>query len=287
MLVDYFNFWHFAGIILSIAFYIGLYYLLRNKSIQVKKWTLFGLLMFGFILHFLKVLFPPYSNDQNRLYNDLWMINICAANIFVFPFIFLSKSDKAKDYMVFLGLLSGLISILYPMEPILKGNAQINEILDVIRFYIHHSLLWIVPLLMVKLNLHKVSYKSSFFGPTGLLLLMLFILLNQLFQVELGFVVPHSNDFLDIKLKNSSYIWGPGENDAIGSFLANFCPDFFKVVPVGTHAGEVKYWPWFWLIVPAYVLLTPICFGISLIFDWSSFKQDVSILINTLRKKEK
>jgi hypothetical protein len=45
-----------------------------------------------------------------------------------------------------------------------------------------------VPLLMVLLGLHKVSYKGIFSAPTGLLLLMLFIILNQIFQSELGFI---------------------------------------------------------------------------------------------------
>ena len=108
-----------------------------------------------------------------------------------------------------------------------------------------------------------------------LLLLMLFIILNQIFQSELGFIPLRDNaNFFDINFKNSSYIWGPGENDAIGSFLALFTPSFFKTVPVGEFAGQIKYWPWFWMIVPAYVLVTPLSFGLSMIFDSHSLKND-------------
>lgn len=282
MIVDYFNFWHFACIILSVASYIGLYFLLKNKSDTVKKWSLFGILVFALVLHFLKIFFPPYSTDTTRLYNDIWFINICGANIFIFPFIFLSKNEKAKDYMVFMGLLSGIIAVCYPIEPILKGDQQIAEILDVIRFYIHHDILWIVPLLMVTLKLHKVSYKNSFCGPTGLLLLMLFIILNQVFQYELGFIIPRSADFFDIKFKNTSYIWGP--DDEIGNFIATFCPKIFKTVPVGKYAGQEKYWPWFWLVVPCYLLVTPLSFGISLIFDWDNFKNDITHIFNNIKQ---
>ena len=281
MIVDYFNFWHILGIILSICSYIGLYFLLRNKSDKTKKTMLFIILIFALLLHFLKAFIPPYSLDENRFNNDIWFINICAANILIFPFIFISKSKRAKDYMFYIGLLSGLISVLYPMEPILKGEGQASEFLDVIRFYIHHTILWVVPLLMVTLKLHKINYKGCIWAPTGLLLLMLFIILNQVFQEELGFIVRKTNDFFLVKFKNTSYIWGPDDN--IGYFIAKFTPDIFKIVPAGPNAGEIKYWPWFWLIVPAYILLTPIAFGISLPFDWNNFKKDVLRIFHNIK----
>ena len=51
--------------------------------------------------------------------------------------------------------------------------------------------------------------------------------------------------------------------------------DFFKTVPVGQYAGQEKYWPWFWLIVPGYVLVTPLAFGLSMIFDHKAFAEDL------------
>lgn len=145
-----------------------------------------------------------------------------------------------------------------------------------------------VPLLMVLLGLHKLSYKRILSAPTGLLLLMLFIMLNQLFQAELGFVPLRSeSDFFEIGYKNSSYIWGPGTDDAIGDFLALFTPTFFKTVPVGEFAGQLKYWPWFWLIVPMYLLVTPLSFLLSMIFDHKAFGSDVKSVTRRLRKKNK
>jgi hypothetical protein len=133
-----------------------------------------------------------------------------------------------------------------------------------------------IPLLMVLFGMHKVSYKRILSAPTGLLLLMLFIMLNQIFQSELGFVpLRDRSEFFSIGYKNTSYIWGPGNDDAIGNFLALFTPDFFKTVPVGEFAGQVKYWPWFWLIVPVYVLVTPLSFLVSLVFDRKSMVADL------------
>ena len=278
MYIAMFNGWYFFWLILSAGALVGLYFGLRKQSVKVQKGVLFGLLAFGLLLHFLKVYIPPYSVDEARMLRDSWFVNICGANIALFPFFFWSKNDKIKDYMFYIGVLSGLIALFYPQEPIAKVD-QAAEQLDMIRFYYHHWMVMAVPLLMVLLGQHKLSYKRIFSAPTGLLLLMLFIILNQIFQSELGFIpLRNQGDFFGIGYKNTSYIWGPGENDAIGSFLALFTPDFFKTVPVGEFAGQIKYWPWFWMIVPVYVLVTPLSFGLCMIFDRKSLATDLKSL---------
>lgn len=273
MIIKMFNFWYFLWIVLMAGAGVGLYFLLNNKTDKIKKIVLLSILFFALVLHFLKCLFPPYSTDQSRLYSDLFFINICAANICLFPIMFISKSKIWKDYMFYLGLLGGGLAILYPIEPMLKNNPT-DEVLDVIRFYIHHGILLIVPLLMVVFKLHTISYKRAWALPGCLLLVMLFIMLNQIIQSEIGFVSLRGDDIFKIGYKNSSYIWGP--DDEIGYFFARFCPDIFKTLPAGEFVGHEKYWPWVWLVVPAYLLLTPVAFLLSLIFDHNSFKKDVS-----------
>lgn len=281
MIIKMFNGWYFFWIFISIATYIGLYFLLRNKKLKTQKITLFSLLIFALALHFLKCLFPPYSNNINILYREIWFINICGANIFLFVFIYISKSSTWKDYMFYLGILGGALALLYPIEPIEKDN-QVAEFLDIIRFYIHHILLWVIPLLMVHLGHHKLSYKNVWKVPGCLLLVFLFIILNQIFQSELGFTGLRNNDFLNINYKNTSYIWEP-KDDFISKALASLCPKFFKTVPVGEFAGEPKYWPWFWLIIPSHIIFIPICFLMSLIFDFKSFKEDMKKLFNRIK----
>lgn len=286
MFIAMFNGWYFFWLLISAGGILGLYFGLRNQSVKVQKGVLFGLLAFGLLLHFLKVYIPPYSVDEARMLRDSWFVNICGANIALFPFMFWSKNDKVKDYMFYIGVLSGLIALFYPQEPIAKTD-QAGEQLDMVRFYYHHWMVMAVPLLMVLFGHHKLSYKRILSAPTGLLLLMLFIMLNQIFQSEMGYIpLRDRNNFFGIDYKNTSYIWGPGENDAIGDFLALFTPEFFKTVPVGEFAGQMKYWPWFWMIFPVYILVTPLSFLLSMIFDHKALATDFSKLKNKLYKKQ-
>lgn len=277
MVIEMFNGWYFFWFFLQIGATVGLYFALRKASPKVQHGVLFGLLIFGLLLHFLKVYIPPYSTDEARMLRDSWFVNICGANIALFPFFYFCKNKYIKDYMFYIGVISGLIVLFYPQEPLAKMD-QVGEFWDIVRFYFHHWMIMVVPLLMVLFGHHKLSYRRILAAPIGLLLLMLFIMLNQIFQSELGFIPMRGNDIFAIGYKNSSYIWGPGNDDAIGNFLALFCPNVFKTIPVGEFAGQTKYWPWFWMIFPAFILVTPLSFGLSMIFDHKSFKADTKRL---------
>ncbi len=297
MIIEIFNGWYFFWLLISATAIVGLYFALRKAPPFVQNLVLFSILIVGFILHFTKMNIPPYSEIVNgelvitdRGWRDSWFVNICGANIALFPFIFLTKNKYLKDYMFYIGVISGLIALFYPQEPMAKPD-QIAELLDIIRFYFHHWMLLAVPILMVLLKKHKLSYKRVWVAPVGLLLLMLFIILNQIFQSELGFI-PLRNGNAIPNYKNTSYIWGPlnqdGSMDPIGAIFDIFTPECFKTLPVscsgyGHEIGTVKYWPWFWLICPVFVIVTPLAFLVSTIFDHKRLGTDVKWLFKHIK----
>lgn len=278
MELQLFSFSYFLALIICAGAVVGLYFLLRRKSPKTQTIVLFSLLLLGLALHFLKMLWPPYSTDPNRLLRDIWFINICGANIAVFPFLFFSKSQHAKDYMFYIGVISGLLALLYPIEPI-QMTDQAAQWIDIIRFYYHHTMLLAVPLLMVVLRLHQLSWKRVWSVPFCLLALGLFIMMNQVLQSELGFIGMRGDDITKIPYKNNSLLWGP-DNSGLSAPFTILCPEIFTKIPFGPHAGETKYWPLIWLAVPITVYLIPLCFLISLIFDHKNFKADCLTLKN-------
>ena len=301
MVIEMFNFWYFFWMIVQVGALIGLYFAFRNARPFTQNAVLFGLLLLGVALHFLKMYIPPYCDYVNgehvinsRGWRDSWFVNICGANIALFPIFFLTKNKYLKDYMFYIGLISGLIVLFYPQEPIAKGDAasQMAEFWDIMRFYYHHWMIMAVPVLMVLWKRHTLSYKRIWVAPVGILLLMLFIILNQIFQSELGFIPLRDAGSAVPNYKNTSYIWGPlngdGSMDPIGGIFDIFCPEVFKKLPVscdgyGLAVGEVKYWPWFWMIVPAFVLVTPLAFGVCMIFDGKRFGRDAAAYVKHIK----
>ncbi len=295
MIIKMFNGWYFFWIFLAAAGIVGLYFLLRNRSVRVQKIVLFSLLLLSLIFHFLKFFIGPYSVDNDRWLRDSWFVTICEANVFVFTIFFFSKNKYIKDFMFYIGILSGVVAYFYPAQPLDSLN-QMAEQLDTIRYYYYHFTIIAVPLLMVLFKHHTLSYKRVWVAPTGFMLLLLFIMLNQIFQSELGFV-PLRDGNLYPNYKNASYIWGPFERDGVtldpvGKIFTIFTPEVFKTMPIAWsgsnfEVGTVKYWPWFWLLFPAYILITPLSFLMALIFDFKNFKQDMVVCGHWVKKTSK
>ena len=276
-MVELFNFWYFFFIIISAAAVVGLYFLLKNKREKTKKIVLGCILFFNLALHFLKLTFPPYSTDPDKAMRDVWFVNVCATSVLFFPFLFMSKSKTAKDYMVFLGCVSGFLALFYPTEAIHQSILS----LDMWRFYICHWIIFAVPTLTMLLGLHKLDVKRLWKMPICVSAMLLFIICNQILQSELGIISLRGPDMLHINFHNPSLIWGP--TDGVAVVFSWLTPDFMKTVPWGEFAGQEKYWPFFWMLpgVIFYFLLIPLmlCF----IFDFKGTTQSFVDIFHAIK----
>ena len=280
-MVKLFNFWYIFFILLISGSIVGLYFLLKNKTDKTKKIVLGGILFFNLALHFLKLTFPPYSTNFELAMREVWFVNVCGTSVLFFPFIFISKSDTAKDYMVFLGIISGFLAMLYPTEAIDKSVLS----LDLWRFYICHGIIIAVPMLTVLLKLHKLNLSRIWKTPICMCAMLLFIICNQVLQSELGIIALRNDDMLNVNFRNPSLIWGPTDDVAI--LFSWLTPNFMKTVPFGAYAGQEKYWPFFWMIpgIIFYFLLIPLI--ICLIFDFKNTKNTILTLLKRLKLKKK
>lgn len=264
MIVELGSTGYFIGLVGFLVFTILIGLLLKNKSDDTKRKMLIVISFVGFALHFLKLLMPKYYDDLPLSLRKVTPENICAVSTILFPFILLSKNKYAKDYMFYMGVISGIASIALPLEAVGRSLEEI----DVIRFYICHYLIFIVPFYMVFYGLHKLEFKRIFFFPISFMLVLALIVVNEVILMEMGFVDMRGNDFLNYNYRNSSFIFGPTDNlkKYSDKYIDWAVPKPFKTVIIGKYKGSPKYTPILWLLVPSYVYLVPITMIIYFIF---------------------
>lgn len=282
MTVEFFNLPYFIFMFATIAIILGLYFLFRNKSLKTRKILIAVLLFSNLALHFLKLTFPPYSTNPAQGMRDVWFINICAVSVLAFPFIFLSKNKSAKDFMFYLGVISGTLAVLIPTEALGEYIWQ----LDLFRFYYAHIVILVAPLLMVLLKVHTLNYKRIWKMPFYMGAYLLFIITQQVLQAELGIVALRNSDFLNPNYKNPSLIWGPG-SEVLAKLFTVFTPDFLTVVPYGAYAGQTKYWPFFYLLPGMFVYFWVLPLLICLPWQAGAIKRDIKTIWGKVKPRKK
>ena len=266
--VRYGNLFYMFYIILAVLITLAAVRFLKPKSERFRFWFLFGILVSAFIVHFLKIFIYPYTTLDN-VWRKVSLENICAVSTVIFPFIYFTKNKVLKDYMIMVGLASGVLTFFLPIDavsPMFDGEflGVKNALsLEVFRFYYAHFALFLVPFLMMHFNMHKISIKRSLMMPAMLLMVLLIIYINELVLSLLGWV-PKENLYNPEK-RNPSLIFGfKGSVTGISILMTMFVPTFFTVGPI---SGEAFYWPVIWMIIPVYVYGMLIALTICYIYD--------------------
>ncbi len=259
--------------VLSVAF-------LKNKSHNFRHWFIFGLIMLGFVIHFLKIFIYPYTT-VDYIFTKVSFENICAVSTLVFPFIYFSKNKTLKDYMVMVGMASGILTLLFPVDAM---SAYFNGVIigqrgafqiEVIRFYLAHTLLFLSPFLMMRFKMHELSIHRAYRAPLMLILVLCVIFINELILTALHWVP--KEDLFNPDKRNPSFIFGiRGDLTGLGAVIGIFVPYFMRL----TTATSTQMWPVVWLILPALV------YGglITLIFMFIYDKQETIVFFKHILK---
>ena len=144
---------HFLYIKICAIICIFFYIIFRNKSQKTKYIAVYIPVCLAFVVHFLKLLIPEYKNDLPQSLLSISPETLCAISTLTFPFIYISKSKKLKDYMLVFGIISGLATILLPVN--IQGYAPFD--IEVMRFYFAHLCILITPLFMYIFKIHKLE----------------------------------------------------------------------------------------------------------------------------------
>lgn len=271
--------------------FFGLYFGLRKKSEKVQKWVLFGILALNFALHFIKQAFPEYLFEDYYVTGTLVRKgfpailrkctpeNICAVSTLIFPFIFLSKWKTGKDYMFYLGSISGLLGCFVPLPA--KGLPFYSP--EVIRCFICHASLWQVPILMVLFGHHKLDYRRIWKTLVMYFLVLCVIMVNELILIRIGWVGTKTlftevidgveyNGYFDSSSRDMGYAVGlpAGTMDTIGKYVLWMTP----------RAWKDPYVPILWELFPVIIYGGLGCLAMCAYWEHKHMRQDCVLIIN-------
>lgn len=268
---------HILILLAIAALTVGLYFLLRKRTLKTQRIVILCILFSNLALHFLKLAFYPYNANIPGKLHTITLENICAITTVIAPFIFLfiKKESPIHDYMFFIMVIGGLLGCLIPTEARNKDMAEYW--FEIFRYFYCHGLMLVVALLTQLLGIHKVKARNVWIIPVGLIAYETIIFCNELilFKANLLDNVKDWETFFDSNLNNNSFTFGvTPDMEEVKPFFYALTPKFLRYMKNGYESCL----PVVWLIIPA-SLYTP---AIFFFFAWPF------ILKNSLRsKKEK
>ncbi len=158
-LVEFGNFWYFFFLFLMAGITVGSVLLCRKLGQKFAHRYILCLLWGNFALHFLKQFLPTYLEWLPQGLCDSLFPNLCAWLIFFGPFIYMFGNKHFKDYLFYIGLISGVAVYLMPTGAIRHDLPALPYATETARFYLCHLPLVVVPLVMVDQRLHRLDWK--------------------------------------------------------------------------------------------------------------------------------
>lgn len=283
-LVEFGNFWYFFFLVLMAGLAVGSVWLCRKKGQKFAHKFILVLLWANFALHFVKQILPTFINWLPQGLCDSLFPNLCAWLIFFGPFIYIFGNKYFKDYLFYIGFLSGFLVYLVPTGAIRHDLSALEYASETARFYLCHAPLIIVPLVMADQKLHRLDWKRLWSIPLIFGLVLTCIACHCfLFGPILKFDrFPHEwvgpdgvlNRFgINAKIANQSMQFGP--QPAADKALSWLYPALIPGLMTFHVDGELYFTPVIW-ILPFIALGTAIIGPLmALPFEHRAMKMDV------------
>jgi len=180
--VRYGNWLYFTLIFLMLGATILLLWLTKKKG---KRWAdrfVFYMLWINFALHFLKQLNPYYMAEFPFSLTRSSPENLCAVLVIAAPLVYCFGNAYAKDYLYYIGFLSGWLVFFTPTTAIGRDLGNLENAIEVFRFYSCHAPLILGGLMMVASGNHKLDYRRLWAIPFAFVLVELVIVINAIFM---------------------------------------------------------------------------------------------------------
>ena len=263
-----------------VGVFLALYFGLRNKSDKFQRRVLLAILFFNFALHFIKQVFPEYIHkDFPAILRKCTPENICAISTMIFPFVYMSNWKTGKDYMFYLGIISGVLGCIAPMPAF--GLPFYS--LEAIRCYICHASLWQVPLLMVIFGHHKLDYRRIWKALVMYFMVLCVIMVNELILIRLGwvdtktlFTDEFNNGYFDASSRDMGYAVGLPEGGAIetiGKYVLWMTP----------KAWKDPYIPILWELFPVIIYGGLGCMALCAYWEHKHMRDDFLLVVGKVK----
>ena len=256
-LVEFGNFWYFFFLIVLWGLAIGLVLLCRKKGNEFAHKTILVLLWANFALHFVKQVLPTFITWLPQGLCDSLFPNLCAWLIFFGPFIYLFGNKHLKDYLFYIGLISGTAVYFLPTGAVRHDLPALEYASETARFYLCHFPLITVPLIMVGQRLHRLDWKRLWsipliFGVALLCISFHSILFGPILKFD---KFPHewfgedgvfNRMALNAKIANQSMQFGP--QPASDHVLSWLYPYLIPGLMTFHYEGQLYFTPVIWIL---------------------------------------
>ena len=241
MIIEAFNLTHILTIvILPVLIYFALDFALKKQSEKSKRNILLIICCFNALLYLIYKIVQAHDPEYNfNIFTNL-PLHFCNINLILLPISIFFKNKYLMAYQFYFGTVLAALALV-TIDPAFRAK-PLFEFTCIVYFY-YHSMLAVLPILLVKLKFYTPSFKVIW-QPAAILVALTFIIhiVNVIFRATS--IAPEANYFFTYGLRGDFFtelFWGilPYEFFFLLPSLLTFAPYiFFTTLPF--HLSKIK-----------------------------------------------